>query len=127
MNIDSNLVLADNVRRLMEAGGETQAKVAKRAGLSQRNVGNVVTYGKTHETSPTVRTVDGLAAAFGVPAWMLFIQDVPLEVLTAQRLNQVIQDYIAAPEPGRTNIERVANAEVRYAGLPTGALSTKAG
>ena len=58
---------------------------------------------------------------------MLFIQDVPLEVLTGQRLNQVIQDYIAVPEQGRANIERVANAEVRYAGLPAGGLTAKAG
>lgn len=124
---DSSRTLADNVRRLMEAAGDTQAKVAKRAGLAQRSVGNVVTYGTTHDTSPTVRTVDGLAAAFGVPAWMLFIQDVPLEVLTGQRLNQVIQDYISVPEQGRTNIERVADAEVRYADLPTKARSAKVG
>ncbi|MGH8028140.1 MAG: helix-turn-helix domain-containing protein, partial [Pseudoxanthomonas sp.] len=75
------LVLVENVVRLMADRGDTQNQVAGRGGLSQRTVGGVVTYGKTHNTSPTLRTVDGLAKAFGVQSWMLFIPSLPLELL----------------------------------------------
>ncbi|OWR35276.1 hypothetical protein CEE55_02400 [Stenotrophomonas pavanii] len=114
MGTDSNLILADNVRRLMEATGDSQVKVAKRAGLSQRNVGNVMTYGTTHETSPTVRTVDGLAAAFGIPAWLLFVPDVPLELLVSPRLSTLISTYVKISETGRETVDRVASAEERF-------------
>ncbi len=111
------MVLADNVRRLMEASGDSQVKVAKRGGLSQRNVGNVVTYGTTHSTSPTVRTVDGLARAFGVSPWMLFVPGLPLDLLNSGRLDLLIANYVACTDPGRTSIERTADSELRYAAL----------
>jgi len=123
---DSSRTLADNVRRLMEAAADTQAKVAKRAGLAQRSVGNVVTYGTTHETSPTLRTVDGIADAYGVPVWMLLLDQVPLEVLQSPELARLIDNYIKAPASARANIDRVADAEVRYAEIP-GVPSRKAG
>ncbi|PJL25917.1 hypothetical protein B9Y64_15445 [Stenotrophomonas maltophilia] len=123
---DSSRTLADNVRRLMEAAGDTQAKVAKRAGLAQRSVGNVVTYGTTHETSPTLRTVDGIADAYGVPVWMLLLDQVPLEVLQSPELARLIDNYIKAPASARANIDRVADAEVRYAEIP-GVPSRKTG
>ncbi|WP_336357310.1 helix-turn-helix transcriptional regulator [Stenotrophomonas muris] len=123
---DSSRTLADNVRRLMEAAGDTQAKVAKRAGLAQRSVGNVVTYGTTHETSPTLRTVDGIADAYGVPVWMLLLDQVPLEVLQSPELARLIDNYIRAPASARANIDRVADAEVRYAEIP-GVPSRKTG
>ncbi|MBH1745227.1 helix-turn-helix transcriptional regulator [Stenotrophomonas maltophilia] len=123
---DSSRTLADNVRRLMEAAGDTQAKVAKRAGLAQRSVGNVVTYGTTHETSPTLRTVDGIADAYGVPVWMLLLDQVPLEVLQSPELGRLIDNYVKAPASARANIDRVADAEVRYAEIP-GAPSRKTG
>lgn len=111
------MVLADNLRRLMEASGDSQVKVAKRGGLSQRNVGNVVTYGTTHSTSPTVRTVDGLAKAFGLSPWMLFVPDLPLDLLETSRLDTLISNYIACADAGRSNIERTADSEVRYAAI----------
>lgn len=99
----------------MEASGDSQGKVAKRGGLSQRNVGNVVTYGTSHATSPTVRTVDGLAKAFGIAPWLLFVPGIPLELLQSTQLQELIEKYIATAELGRRNIDRVADLEVRYA------------
>lgn len=117
MSSDSNLVLAENLRRLMDASGDSQVKVAKRGGLSQRNVGNVATYGTTHTTSPTVRTVDGLAKAFGVAPWMLFVPNLPLELFQSTRMATLIQNYVVCSDAGRSNIERTADAEVRYAAV----------
>ena len=119
MSSDSNLVLAENVRRLMDASGDSQVKVAKRGGLSQRNVGNVVTYGTTHTTSPTVRTVDGLAKAFGVAPWILFVPEIPLDLLQSGRLDGLMANYVRCPESGRANIERTADSEVRWSALAT--------
>lgn len=109
------LALADNVTRLMAARGDSQQGVAKRGDISQRAVGYVLTYGKTHDQQPTLRTVDGLAKAFDVPAWMLFIPNMPLDLLQSQRVAKLVENYRDAPEEGRANVDRIAESEVRYA------------
>lgn len=107
--------LADNVKRLMADRGDTQASLAKRAGISQRAVGDLMTYGKGHFKNPTVKTVDNLAEAFDLPAWMLLLPGLPLELLKGQRLTKLIENYVEAPEPGRATVDRIAESEVRYA------------
>jgi transcriptional regulator with XRE-family HTH domain len=114
MHKGSMLVLADNVMRLMADRGDTQTSVAERGGISQRAVGYVVTFGKTHQQQPTLRTVDGLARAFEIPAWMLFIPDLPLDLLKSQRVAKLVENYRDAPEEGRESVDRIAESEVRY-------------
>lgn len=115
MNGESARALRDNVARLMAASGDSQAAVAARGLISQRSVGNVLTYGKTHETEPTLRTVDGLAKAFDLPTWLLFVPDCPIDLLSSNTLAKLINLFAAAPEDGRDMIFRVAESEVRYA------------
>ena len=106
--------LVKNVARLMAERGDTQTTVAARGGISQRAVGYIATYGKTHHTSPTLRTVEGLAKAFDVPAWMLLIPDMPLDLLAGHRLPDLIENYCEASSVGRDTVDRVAAAEARY-------------
>lgn len=120
------LTLANNVAKLMQDRGDTQASVAERGGISQRAVGYLLTYGKTHEQQPTLRTVDGLSRAFDIPVWMLFIPDLPLDLLKSKRVATLVENYRDAPEDGRANINRVAESEVRYAVVKEG-LKHKAG
>lgn len=107
--------LADNVRRLMADRGDSQANLAARAKVSQRVVGDLLTYGKSHFKNATMRTVGAIAAAFDVPAWMLLLPGLPLELLKSQRVEKLLENYIDAPDEGRANINRIAESEVRYA------------
>lgn len=111
--------LADNVRRLMADRQESQAALAGRAGLSQRVVGDLLTYGRGHFKSPTLRTVTAISEAYGVPTWMILLPGLPIELLKAQAIKALLTNYIAAPADGRTNIDRIAEAEVRYARAAT--------
>jgi transcriptional regulator with XRE-family HTH domain len=117
---DSNRILADNLRRLMEHTGDTQLDVAKRGGLAQRSVSNVLSYGTTHETSPTIRTVDGLATAFKLDAWHLFFPQVPVELALSRELDDLLVSYLHASPEGRQNIKRIAEGEARFASIKTG-------
>lgn len=112
---DPVIALADNIRRLMADRQESQKTVATRASLSQRAVGDLLTYGKVHFKSPTVRTVDALSRAFEVPSWKLMIPDMSLDLLTSSRMDELIANYRDASIEGRNAIERVADGEVRYA------------
>lgn len=115
---DPHKTLAENVRRLVDASGDSQAVIAKRGGISQRNVGNVYNYGLTHDTSPTLRTVAGLAKAFEVPVWMLFLPDMPLEGALGRQLATLVETFGQLPAEPRQNVLRVADAERRFATLP---------
>lgn len=114
---DLMVVLARNVERLMQESGDSQASAAARGGLSQRSVGNVLTYGKTHHTAPTLRTVEGLAKAFSVPAWMLFIPGLPADMVGDTSAVQLLKAFAQVPADARANILRIADGEVRYAGI----------
>lgn len=115
MQKDVVLALADNVKRLMADRGDSQAALAARAKISQRVVGDLLTYGKGHFKNPTMRTVGAIADAFDVPAWMLLLPGLPLELMKSRRVGKLIENYIDAPEEGRANINRIAESEVRYA------------
>ena len=114
---DSNRVLADNLRALMERTGDTQMDVAKRGGLAQRSVSNVLSYGTTHETSPTLRTVDGLANAFKLKSYLLFIPRLHVDLALSGELEELLVSYLHASPEGRQNIKRIAQGEARFAAI----------
>lgn len=109
------LVLADNVRRLMEHEGLSQGALAKRAGISQRAVGYLVNYKDVQDRHPTTPTIEAVAKAFRTEAWMLMIPHLPVDVLSSKRFAKLIENYLDAPEEGRNQVERIAESEVRYA------------
>ncbi len=120
MQSDSNQILADNLRRLMDAGGDSQMEVAKRGGLAQRSVSNVLTYGVKHDTSPTVRTVDGLARAFKLHTWLLFLPHLSVELAKSGELEDLLTAYLHSSDEGRRNIKRIADGEARFHSIKTG-------
>lgn len=62
-------ILAANVRHLMTGRKWTQADLAKRAGISQKSVSNVL----RAETAVTLDTLDRIGAVFGVAGHWLCI------------------------------------------------------
>lgn len=114
--IDSDAIkgLADNVRRLMEIDGLSQQKLAKRAGLAQRTVSDLLSYGRTSSKSPTLSTIEKIAASFDVPTWLIQVPHLPDDLLRSHRLSRLVENYVEAPERGRENVDRIAESEMHY-------------
>ncbi|MEN5271870.1 helix-turn-helix transcriptional regulator [Stenotrophomonas lactitubi] len=110
----SGLALAKNLQLLMEHNKLTQAQLAKRSGVAQSTLSNLLDLSKPLEINPRARTVDQLADVFGIPGWQLFVPDLPIELLASPRLMALVSNYLAASPGGRETIDRIASAEVRY-------------
>lgn len=106
--------LADNVRRLSEHLGLSQTALARKAGISQRAVGDLLNYGRTSNKSPTLKTIEKLASAFGVTSWQLQIPGLPVELLHNHRVGKLIENFRDASPAGRENINRIAESEMHY-------------
>lgn len=72
----------------MEHRGWKQHELAKRAGVSQSGVGYLLRYKDRGDRHPTTSTIDSIAHAFGVQPWLLWIPDVPIEVLSLRPSDQ---------------------------------------
>jgi len=100
--------VAENVRSLR--GSESQQALGRRAGISQRAIGNLEAMVK----APTVDTIEKLAVALRVEPWALLMPCGDVELLRSAGLQRLVVTYAAIPGEGRKQIERVAEAEARY-------------
>lgn len=66
---DSKRILWENVQTLMrrDFGGENLGKVAEAAGFSPANMTRV----KAQDTDVSLKVLEGLERAFGIPVWQL--------------------------------------------------------
>lgn len=112
---DVMAVLRDNVKLLLHARGWSQVELARRSGIAQRTISDVLGYGIRIDKAPTLRTVAAIAKAFGVPPWQLMIE-LPIDLLRSHRVSRLVEQFAAVEEPGRESLERIAAAEVRIQG-----------
>lgn len=108
MATDAKKLLAANVRKLMNERGWTQEDLAKKSGVAQRTISSIINTGNT-----SIGKVTQIAGAFGLEAWVLLAPH-PVDTSTGKKLVGVLYDYLECGPSGRTQIERVAQAEVRY-------------
>lgn len=97
--------VARNVQALVElatASGRAIHKLPR--GFSLRTLAHA----REAEHSMTLRTLQKLAAAFGLEPWQLLIPDLPAELALDKRLAQTIRDYLTAHPAGKEAIEKVA-------------------
>lgn len=109
--------LADNVRRLMADKNPAWKIIdlARHSGVSKSAVSYLLNYRDSSDRHPTTETIAGIAAAFGLPVWQLMIPDMPIELLTSNRMTRLIENYRDAPPAGQAQVERIAESEVKYA------------
>lgn len=106
-------IIADNVKRLMGYHNEmTQTLLAKKAGISQRTISNIINPGSVG--SITTETIEKLANFFDLEPYHLMIKDLPIEELLSKRIEKLIECYSQSTPEGRENIKRIAENEVRY-------------
>lgn len=113
MNKNTHATIAANVQALMsETGVRTQKELAKKTGLAQRTISNVLNPGSVG--SIRIETLDSLARFFNIESYHLMIPDLPIEELKHKRIEKVIECYAQSSPEGRENIKRIAENEVRY-------------
>lgn len=102
--------LAHNVKVLMDHKGWSQPELARRSGVSQRSISDLLGYKK----GSTTTTIDRIAAAFGLDGWVLLVPGLPKELLESGRLSKLVGSYSSANKKGREYIDKAAEVEARY-------------
>lgn len=69
--MNATLALRDNVARLMNQRGWTQQTLARKSQVSQSRISYLLSYRDKQDRHPSTDTVQGIATAFGLPAWQL--------------------------------------------------------
>lgn len=102
--------LASNLRHLMAAQRWNQVDVAKRSGVNQKTISNIL----NGRNTPTLDKLDMIAAAFGLNAWHLILPDLPAELVNGGTIERLFANYLASGQKGREYIDHVAEREATY-------------
>jgi transcriptional regulator with XRE-family HTH domain len=108
----SHKIIAENVRRLMEYRHLNQTALAKKTGISQRTISNVLSPGSVG--SITMDTVEKISAYFGVEPYHMLIPSLPTDELLSDNIEQIISCYALLDSSGRGNVKRITLNEARY-------------
>ena len=103
-------VVIANVKTLMSMRQDTTYSLAKRAGLAQSTIVNILS--GRHKIS--VDTAESLANAYGLDGWHLLLRNLDADLLGSPRIDKLYQRYIAASGEGRDYIDSVAERESKY-------------
>lgn len=104
------VVLARNLRFLMGRRGYTEAEVARRAGISQKTVNNIL----NERVSTSLERADAIAKVFGLALWQMTLPELPesFDVMTDMEL--VFGSWLRANEEGRELFRMVAERQAAY-------------
>jgi transcriptional regulator with XRE-family HTH domain len=107
--------VARNLRMLMGLHNPPldQTELAKRAGVSQKTISNMLDPDRPGISGHNLEKVDQVAKAFGLDAWHLLIPTLPADIEEASRISDLVADYIVAPEKSREMIRHTADREKR--------------
>ncbi|WP_243350847.1 hypothetical protein [Stenotrophomonas acidaminiphila] len=111
---DASLIFTSNVRRLMAAHSDSQASLAARAKVSQRAIGDLMTYGRSHFKNPTLKTIEGVAIAYNLPVWTLMLPNASVELLESGMLPALVEGYAELGAVGRDAMHSTLSREQRY-------------
>lgn len=112
MDDETRNALARNVSILMRAREWKQTDLATHAGIAQTSVSNIVR--ADSGKSPTLSSIQAVAAALRVRPWMLLIPNVPEPMLRSPELPRLIDAFLRLERQGAAQVARVAEAEARY-------------
>ena len=103
-------VVAKNLRMLRKAKKWPERRLAAKSGVSQKTINNIA----NQESSPTIETLDKLAAAFDLRGWQLLLPNLSTDVLENGSLENLVEHYSKAPPEGKEYISRIAEKEANY-------------
>jgi transcriptional regulator with XRE-family HTH domain len=98
----------------MDQKGWSQRDLARRAGLSQSQVGNIL----RGAHSPALDTAESLAQAFDLHAWQLQVSEPgSLTLRDCERLSRIIKGFLAGTDKDRAIIETVTDSTGKFRSL----------
>jgi transcriptional regulator with XRE-family HTH domain len=98
--------VSSNVRRLMQAMDWSEHDLAKKSGVSQKAINNLL----NQVTGCTVTTAEKLAHAFGLTSgWQLMIEEVPQDAAFGNTLNHIVVKFLRTDDQGRDFIRQAAD------------------
>jgi len=104
-------VVIANIRELMIVHDDTTYALAKRSGLAQSSIMNILS--GRHKIS--VENADAIAAAYGLEGWHLLLRDLPNDLRGSPAISRLVNAYIHSKPEGRQYIDSVAERESKYA------------
>ena len=102
--------LANNLRLLMAAREWNQVDLAKRSGVNQKTISNIL----NGRNTPTLDKLDLIASAFGLNAWHLILPNLSSELVNGGTIERLFQNFMASDQKGREYINHVAEREATY-------------
>jgi len=112
MDTGTRKTVAFNVKRLRKQRGWAQTELAVKSGVAQTTISSVE---RPEDKSPTLDTLQQLAEAFNVPAWTLLIDADDMDPARMRAMDCLVRSFAKLPPDGQNQVERVADAEARYA------------
>lgn len=106
----TRFTLSKNLAWLLERRNWSQRDLAKRSGVSQRQISNIL----SNAVACSIETAEALAGAFGLTAWLLLNSDLPTSLLESAALRKLVHDWIAAKDIDRDYLNRAADQAAKY-------------
>jgi transcriptional regulator with XRE-family HTH domain len=103
---------ARNLRILMGHHQDTQTSLAKRSGVSQKTISNMLNPGD--ESSPNLANIADIAKAYNLQTWHVLLPDVPKEILINSSIEKFVANYTHADPKTREAWASVAEATAKY-------------
>lgn len=111
--MNSREVLANNLRRLMEYHQYSQMDVAEKAGISQKNVSDILRI--RGKFGPGIAIVQDIAErCFKISIWHLMMPDCPDELLFNRQMEKLIENFFHNDEKGRNATMSVSEIRAQY-------------
>jgi len=103
-------VVIANIRALMAAAEDSEHSLAKKAGMRQSTLNNMLS--GRHNIS--IERAEMIAKVYGLDGWHLLLRDLPSDLRQSRTISALVSSYIASSSEGRQHISRVAEREARY-------------
>jgi len=92
---DGRAILATNLTALMKRRGWRQEDLEAKSGISQTYISRLI----RKQSDPTIRVLEDLGQAFGIPGWVLLIPNVNIETLDSRAIPALIETFSRAAAP----------------------------
>lgn len=103
--------LARNMHFLMERGDLKQTALAKKSGVGQRTISNML---NPDGPSPALSSVTAVANAFGLTEWDLIRPNLISEIESNVNIKDLMEAFEQATPEGKQHIIRIAEREAEY-------------
>ena len=101
--------VSKNLRALMAHAGWNQSELARRSGVSQRHISDIL----AGHSQCTVPIADQLAAPFGLVGWHLLLPKLPVDLVASPAIGKLVDAYLNADPAGREFLDAAVAREIK--------------